>query len=259
MSRPDPYAWTLHFEATIPIIGLVLAYAAAARRRPPERWRSAAFAAGCLLLLATAVTPLDALTYHLLSAHLLQNVVLAEWAPALLVLGLPPAFAARIGGIRPLRVLTRAPLALGLWLVTYYVWHLPPLYDSALEHPALLHLEHACYLAAGVLLWWPVLQDAPHRLSNAARALYLFLAFVLASPIGLLLALLPEPAYDWYVEGGGLWGLSPHTDQQIAGVTMSVEQAIVFFAVFAIFFFRFLAEEDADDHAARYAQPSDGV
>jgi putative membrane protein len=236
-----------------------VAYALAVGGRRTERWRITAFGGGCLLLLAVAVTPLDALSYHLLSAHLLQNVVLAEWAPALLVLGLPPAIAARVGAIPPIRVLTHAPIALALWLVTYYVWHLPPLYDAALEQPVLLHLEHACYLVAGMLLWWPVLQEAPHRLSNAARAVYLFAAFVLASPIGLLLALLPEPAYDWYVEGGGLWGLSPHTDQQIAGVTMSVEQAIVFFAVFAIYFFRFLAEEEADDQAARYAQSSDGV
>jgi cytochrome c oxidase assembly factor CtaG len=90
-----------------------------------------------------------------------------------------------------------------------------------------------------------VLQDLPHRLSNASRALYLFLAFVLASPIGLLLALAPDAAYDYYVEGDGLWGLSAHADQQIAGVTMSAEQAVVFFAVFAVFFFRFLRDEEA--------------
>jgi putative membrane protein len=197
-------------------------------------------------LLATAVTPLDALTYHLLSAHLLQNVVLAEWAPALLVLGVPPALAAQLGRLPAMSILTRAPVALGLWLATYYLWHIPAAYDAALEHQALLHLEHVCYLAAGALLWWPIFQAAPHRLSSAAKVLYLFCAFVLASPIGLLLALLPEPAYDWYVEGDRLWGLSPHTDQQIAGVTMSVEQAIVFFAVFAYFFFRFLAEEEAE-------------
>jgi putative membrane protein len=184
------------------------------------------------------------------SAHLLQNVVLAEWAPALLVLGLPPALAARIGGITVIRLLTRPPVALGLWLVTYFLWHLPVFYDAALEHSGLLHLEHVCYVAAGTLLWWPVFQDAPHRLSNAARALYVFVAFVLASPIGLLLALLPEPVYDWYVEGGGLWGLSPHTDQQIAGVAMSVEQAVVFFAVFSVFFFRFLADEETNGRPA---------
>ena len=210
-----------------------------------ERWRIAAFAAGCVLLLVTAVTPLEALSYHLLSAHLLQNVILAEWAPALLVLGVPPTLAERVGRLPAVPQLTRPPVALTVWLLTYFAWHLPPAYDVALEHPAtLLHLEHAMYLTAGSLLWWPVFQDAPNHVTNAARALYLFLAFVLASPIGLLLALVPEPAYDYYVEGGGLWGLSPTTDQQIAGVTMSVEQAIVFFAVFAVFFFRFLADEE---------------
>jgi putative membrane protein len=221
-----------------------LGYAVAVRRLGVERWRIAAFAAGCLLLLATAVTPLEALSYHLLSAHLLQNVILAEWAPALLVLGIPPALAERIGRLPAVPTLTRPAVALPIWLATYFLWHLPPAYDAALEHPALLHLEHVCYLAAGTLLWWPVFQDAPHRISNAARALYLFLAFVLASPVGLLLALVPEPVYDYYVEGGGLWGLDVHADQQIAGVTMSVEQAIVFFGVFAIFFFRFLADEE---------------
>jgi putative membrane protein len=230
-------------------VALAVTYAIAIRNRRPEGWRIASFACGCLLLLATAVTPLDALTYHLLSAHLLQNVVLAEWAPALLVLGIPPEIAAEVGRIGIVRLLTRPTIALGLWLATYYAWHLPPAYDAALEHYSLLHLEHVCYLAAGTLLWWPVFQDAPHRLSSAGRALYLFAAFVLASPIGLLLALLPEPVYDWYVQGGRLWGLSPETDQQIAGVAMSVEQAVVFFAVFAVFFFRFLAEEEADSHS----------
>ena len=215
-----------------------------ARTHRPEWWRIAAFGAGCLLLILTAVTPLDALTYHLLSAHLLQNVVLAEWAPALLVLGIPPAIAAQLARVPGAVTLTRPPVALGLWLGTYFVWHLPPLYDAALRSYALIHLEHVCYLAAGTLLWWPVFQDVPHRLSSAGRALYLFAAFVLASPVGLLLALLPNPAYDWYVHADRLWGLSAETDQQIAGVTMSVEQAIVFFAIFAFFFFRFLPEEE---------------
>lgn len=234
----------------MPVLALAVAYALAVRGRRPEWWRIAAFAAGCLLLLATAVTPLDSLSYHLLSMHLLQNVVLAEWAPALLVLGIPPGLATRLTRHRGAGLLTWPPVALGIWLVVYYVWHLPAAYDAALERPALLHLEHVCYLAAGVLLWWPILQDAPQQLSNAARALYVFAAFVLASPIGLLLALLPKPAYDWYVEGGGLWGLSPHADQQVAGVTMAVEQAIVFFAFFAVFFFRFLAAEENEPSPA---------
>jgi putative membrane protein len=233
------------------VVALAVGYALAVHGGRAERWRVTSFAAGSALLLATAVTPLDALSYHLLTAHLLQNVVLAEWAPALLVLGVPPAIAERLGLLAGARLVTWPPIALALWLATYFAWHIPAAYDAALENAALLHLEHACYLAAGILLWWPVFQDAPHALSSAARALYLFFAFVLASPVGLLLALLPEPVYDWYVDGGGLWGLAPHADQQIAGVTMSVEQAIVFFVVFAVFFFRFLAEEERKGAAVR--------
>jgi cytochrome c oxidase assembly factor CtaG len=171
--------------------------------------------------------------HYLLSAHLLQNVVLAEWAPALVVFGLPAAFAARI----------RIPalLALFLWLGTYFVWHVPPIYDAALRRPdSLLHVEHATYLVAGILLWWPVVHG---RLPDGAKALYLFAAFVLSSPLGLLLALLPTPVYEFYEDAPQLWGLSDLTDQQIAGVTMAAEQAIVFFAVFAYFFLRFLRTE----------------
>jgi cytochrome c oxidase assembly factor CtaG len=89
-------------------------------------------------------------------------------------------------------------------------------------------------------MWWPVIHG---RLSDGIKAPYLFTAFVLASPLGLLLALLPRPVYDFYKDAPQLWGLSDLADQQIAGLTMEVEQAIVFFAVFAYFFLRFLRTE----------------
>jgi cytochrome c oxidase assembly factor CtaG len=193
-----------------------------------------------VLLLAVSITPLETIALHyLLSVHLLQNVVLAEWAPALLVVAIPPAFAARMPRVPP------AP-ALLLWVVNYMVWHLPWAYDGALRHPhTLLHLEHALYLVTGVLLWWPVVHGAH---SAGLKAGYVFAAFALASPIGLLLALLPEPVYDFYVAPPGeLWGLDPLLDQQIAGVTMALEQAFVFFAVFAFYFARFFREQDEEE------------
>jgi putative membrane protein len=240
----DPYVWSIHPEATLATAAVALAYFLAVRHKPPSRGRIAAFAGGILLLLATAVTPLDSLQYYLLSAHLLQNVVLAEWAPGLLVLGLPAYLAARLAGNRPMRILTYPPVALSVWLGTYFAWHLPWAYDTALENQLLLHVEHASYVAAGCLFWWPVLHDHPRSLHDAARAGYLFAAFLLASPIGLLLAFVPEPVYDFYDDSDELWGLSALTDQQIAGVTMVAEQGIVFFAAFAFFFFRFLAQEE---------------
>jgi cytochrome c oxidase assembly factor CtaG len=69
---------------------------------------------------------------------------------------------------------------------------------------------------------------------------------VLASPIGLLLALVPRPFYAFYAHAPRTWGPGPLGDQQIAGVTMAVEQAVVFFAVFTLYLFRFLREEERD-------------
>jgi putative membrane protein len=248
--RPDPYAWSVHGEALLATAVLLAAYLYGTRQERVSRARLVSFWTGIALLVAVAVTPLDALSFHLLSAHLLQNVVLAEWAPALIVFGIPPGLAATLARFRPVRILTRPVLALTIWLLTYFVWHLPWLYDAALRHPlTLLHLEHALYFAAGCLLWWPVAHDVPHRLDDGARALYIFAAFVFAAPLGLLLALIPSPVYDYYEQGDGLWGLSALTDQEIAGVTMAVEQAIVFFAVFSYYLARFLKAEAADVQA----------
>ena len=84
-------------------------------------------------------------------------------------------------------------VALPVWLADYYVWHVPAVYDAALDHQAwLIHVEHACYFGTGILVWWPLVQDAPRRLASGARAAYAFAAFVLAAPLGLLLALAAE-------------------------------------------------------------------
>lgn len=212
------------------------------RRYPSDERRRLAFELGLILLLAVYVTPIETISLHyLLSVHLLQNVVTAEWAPGLIVFGLSPALASELSRHRPVRVLTHPLVALPLWLGTYFAWHVPAIYDAALtRQSSLLHVEHLTYFVAGCLMWWPVIHG---RYSDGVKALYLFAAFVLAAPLGLLLALLPHPVYDFYKDAPQLWGLSDLTDQQIAGVTMAVEQAIVFFAVFAYFFIRFLRAE----------------
>lgn len=240
----DPYAWTADLDALVLCPALLAGYALAVRRYPTDRARAACFLGGVVLLAAVFVTPLGNLALHyLLWAHLLQNVALAEWAPALLVLGLPPALARAAERLPGARTFTNPAVALPLWLGTYFAWHLPWPYDAALRNHALLHLEHACYFASGVLFWWPVVHG---RHGNGLKAVYVFAAFVLAAPLGLLLALLPNPIYDFYEDAPRLMGLSPLSDQQIAGVTMAVEQAVVLFGVFATFLLRFLAEEEGE-------------
>jgi cytochrome c oxidase assembly factor CtaG len=238
----DPHSWSLHWDVLLAIGALAAAYFWSQRRWPADATRRAAFELAVILLLAVYVTPLHTIALHyLLSVHLLQNVVTAEWAPGLVVFALAPSLAQQLARFATVRLLTHPLVALPLWLGTYFLWHIPPIYDKALEQSGwLLHLEHLTYFFAGVLMWWPVVHG---RYSDGVKAAYLFGAFVLAAPLGLLLALLPRPIYGFYKDAPQLWGLSDLTDQQIAGVTMAVEQAIVFFAVFAHFFMRFLRAE----------------
>ncbi|MFN2628767.1 MAG: cytochrome c oxidase assembly protein [Gaiellaceae bacterium] len=225
-------------EITVVVPLLAAGAALAGRQFPVPRGRVLAFWTGIALIVAAFATRLQPLALHdFLWAHLLQNVVLAEWAPALLIVSLSPALAARVGGFALFRPLAALPI----WLATYFVWHLPWLYDAALRRPhSLLHLEHLMYLGAGGLLWWPVIHG---RHPSGLKAAYLFAGFVLASPLGLLLALLPRPIYSVYEAAAPTWSLSALRDQQIGGVTMAAEQAVVFFAVFAHFLLRFLGEE----------------
>jgi cytochrome c oxidase assembly factor CtaG len=224
------------FEVTVLVPVLVAAYVLLRRRTPGTHAQTAAFVLAVALIVAAFATRLQPLALHtFLWAHLLQNVTLAEWAPGLLALAIPAAAAARF----------RVPVVtvLVVWLATYFIWHLPWLYDLALEHPhSLLHVEHLSYLLTGLLMWWPIVHG---RMPAGAKAAYLFGAFVLASPLGLLLALLPRAVYDVYKDAASTWGISATADQQIAGVTMAAEQAVVFFTVFIVMFMRFLREEQS--------------
>lgn len=244
--EPTPWAWNPAWLEIVVVLVLGGAYALSQRRHPASTPRRIAFAAGIGLLLLVFVTPVETIaTTYLLSAHLAQNVVVAEWAPALLVLGIPASLAGVIGRLPGMWLLTNPFVALPLWVATYAVWHVPTLYNAALRQQTwLLPIEHACYLIAGLLLWWPVFQSVPHALGAGGKAAYVFVAFLLNSPIGLLLALLPSAVYSFYEGAPRLWGLSALRDQQIAGVLMAGTEAILFFGIFAVYFRRFLIEED---------------
>jgi putative membrane protein len=245
-AAPSPGSWHAAWEEVAALALIAIAYGRAVRKYELSSWRRRAFDGALLIALAAVVSPLATLALdYFLWAHLLQNVALAEWAPALAVAALSPALAAALVRPRVVRALVQPLVALPLWLAVYGVWHVPALYDAALDHRLLLDLEHASYLVTGCLLWWPVFQDAPRRIRAGGKAAYLFSAFVLASPLGLVLALLPSPVYHFYERAPRLWGIEPLTDQQIGGVVMTVSEGILFFTLFAVFFVRFMAEEEA--------------
>jgi cytochrome c oxidase assembly factor CtaG len=259
---PPPYSFS--FEPLFLALAAVAAVAyARARPRPPRR-RAVLFALGLALVAGALNSPLETLAAHyLLVVHLLQNVMIADWAPPLLILGLTPALRAAIArrGGRSLERVTDPRVAVGVWLVGWYGIHLAGFYDLALRNPWLLNVEHALLLAIGLLFWWPVLADDPQRLSDAAKVAYLGVGFVGSAFLGLALTFSPTPFYDYYVDAPRLWGLSAAQDQNLGGVLMSVEQAFVFLAAIAYFVLRLVPDEEGprpDDAAHGVNPPLEG-
>jgi cytochrome c oxidase assembly factor CtaG len=237
--------WDPGWMAGVALAGLDYGLAVRlARRRglASSPWRAVSFAAGLVLIALALFSPLEhyALT-RMLSLHLLQNVMLADWAPPLLVLGLAPWMAEAFERRRAFRIAVHPAVALPYWLAAWYVLHLPPVYDYALRHGWALGGEHLVFLTAGVLFWWPVLR--PGLLRPPARVAYLFAAFVLASPVALLIALASRPIYDFYASAPKLWGWSALTDQEAGGITMAVEQSVLLFAALGYAFNRLLSED----------------
>jgi cytochrome c oxidase assembly factor CtaG len=180
---------------------------------------------------------------RLLLMHLLQNVLIADWAPLLLILGLTPALRALIAP-RVERV-TRPRIALPLWLAAWYGTHTAVFYDYALRNSWALNVEHLVLLAAGLVFWWPVLTG---RLSTAGTIAYLGVAFVSSAFLGLALTFSTSVFYDYYAAAPRLWGLSAAKDQNLGGILMNAEQTLVFLGALGFFLMRLL-DEEAERHA----------
>jgi putative membrane protein len=238
VTHPPP-AESFTFEPLFVLLaaGAAVAYARAARGRAVPVWRMALFGLGLVLVVAPLNSPLETLAAnYLVLAHLLQNAVIADWAPPLLILGLTPGMRAAIErrGGRPMAAVTTLPAALAIWLTGWYLIHLGPVYDGVLRHPQLLNLEHAVLISIGLIFWWPVLGSS--RALAGDIVLYLLAAFVAVSFLGLAFTFITHPFYSFYLDAPRVWGLSPSEDQNLGGVVMNAEQSIVFLSalVYAI-------------------------
>jgi cytochrome c oxidase assembly factor CtaG len=235
---------------------LVLAAAAgtlywrAARTERPAAWRVVAFASGLFLIAASLNSPLETIaSRYLLLIHLLQNGLIADLAPLLVLLGLTPRMRAELGrrGLDRLRTRWILPIWLGAW----YLTHLAPFYDWALRTGWGLNIEHAILMAAGLLFWWPIVSG---RLSPPTGLAYLAIAFIGSSFLGLAYIFSSRPFYAFYEQAPRLWGLSPIRDQNLGGILMNGEQTLVFLVAIGWFVLRLLDEEHARDEVATSAR-----
>jgi cytochrome c oxidase assembly factor CtaG len=215
------------------------------RRRRADRapWtRALLFGAGLALLVLPLVSPLDvAADEKLLSAHMLQHVLIGDAAVALLVVALrgpilffllPPAVLRPLAGLRRLRaflsLLLRPLVAMGLWTAAIYAWHAPGAYDYAAAHPLVHDLEHLSFVLVGTLVWIQLVDPARHgRLRRPERIFFALGMVALMQPLVDALLFSSSPAYARYSDQPDrLFGLSPLTDQRLAGVVMMTEQLL---------------------------------
>jgi cytochrome c oxidase assembly factor CtaG len=216
-------------------------YWRAVRQESPPWWRLTAFGSGLFFVAASLNSPLETVSDHyLLLMHLLQNALIADVAPLLVVLGLTPRMREAIGRRGPARL--RLRWILPLWLAAWYGTHLAFFYDWALRTGWGLNIEHGILIAAGLLFWWPIVSG---RLVPATGLAYLAVAFVGSSFLGLAYIFSSNPFYSFYEHAPRLWGLSPVSDQNLGGILMNGEQTLVFLLAIGWFVLRLLDEEHA--------------
>jgi cytochrome c oxidase assembly factor CtaG len=230
-----------------------------------RRWREVgasagrlvSFLGGMVLVLIALCSPVDRLAEQLFFMHMVQHLVLLDLAPILVLLGLTKKI------LRPLtRRLMRVEQAAGpfahpVFAIVVYagfmvLWHIPAMYDAALEHPVVHVLEHLTFGFAGGLYWWFLLSPirSRRRLGGMGPVVYMLATKAIVGLLGILLAFAPDAIYDFYERQPGYWGLSPGTDQAVGGLVMALEQSIVMGVALVFLFVRALGESEREEQRA---------
>lgn len=200
------------------------------------------FVAGVIVTVLAIVSPIDAIgEQYLQSVHMLQHVLIADLGIALTVVAargpltvflLPRDLLvplARVGLLRRLlRFVLRPGVSFAVWVAVLVSWHIPVLYEAALHNRAWHDLEHTSFVLGGILVWTQIIDPSRHaRLTLSERLGYTGLVFWAGQIMAYVLLFDFRPLFSTYVDQPvRLLGLSPLTDQRIAGVVMMVEQAL---------------------------------
>ena len=170
-------------------------------------------ALGVAVLWILVASPVAHLDHHLLTAHMMQHLLLMLVAAPLILLGVPS-------------IVTRwRPHPAFCWLagtVTVIVWHVPAVFELALRSHFWHAFEHTSFFAAGILFWWPVIQPVPGMATGWSVPLYLFFATLPCDALSAFLTFCGHVVYRPYLHGSGHFGLSALDDQALAGALMWV-------------------------------------
>lgn len=261
---PEGFNWTAWPADPIVVGGLIAlgaGYVAATlwrRRIAPgarvDALKAASFSGALAVLFGTLTGPLHELSdYYLFSAHMVQHMLLVFTMPPLLLYGLPGWM------LRPLlpdgrllrlgRAVTRPFGAFTAFNVVLVAWHLPPLYNLAMEQHAIHIAMHLMFMAAAVILWWPVLSPLGElpRAPYAVQLLYLFVVGLPMVMVAIFISMADGLLYPYYAAAPRIWEwLRPQADQHLGGLIMWIPGGFVFLVAISVVFFRWQAA-GADD------------
>lgn len=219
-------------------------------------WRLAAFGVGVLAFSGALASPIARLAEQMFLWHMVQHILLVDVAPIFLLAGFDEdilnPLTRRLTRVRKVFAwLSRPVSAVVLYVGTLWLWHVPVLYNAALEQPLLHVLQHASLIAVGVIFWWHVLQPVPSPHAVRGPGVFPFMAAtkVCTGILASLLTFLPERGfvYDFYLDQPRMWGLTAAADQQFGGAIMVTEELVLLTAAFAFMFVRMLSQADEDN------------
>jgi putative membrane protein len=209
-----------------------------------RHWLS--FLGAVLTLIAALVSPLDALSESLFSAHMVQHLILMLVSAPLLVISdfqlallwtLPRRRARLLGSgfnqSRPVsgvwRVLNNPVLVWILFTMVMWLWHAPLFFQAALHNELIHTLEHLTFLITAMLFWWVLFKHTrPDHIHYAMTIPFLFLTVLQSGILGALMTFTSQPWYPYYSDFVAYWGLTPLQDQQLAGLIMWMPGGAVF-------------------------------
>jgi cytochrome c oxidase assembly factor CtaG len=226
-------------------------------------WRLGSFLLGLAVIWVAIASPLDGFADALLSAHMVEHLLLMSFAPPLLLLGYPVVPLLR-GLPRWVRIYLFGPLlrirmlrSLGYLLITPVVawlamnlaflgWHVPAAYDFALEHERWHEFEHLCFLGTSILFWWPVIHPWPtHRVfAGWFLLLYLVMADIVNTVLSAFLAFCDRPVYSYYLREPNAFHISPLSDQRAGAVVMWVIGSVIFLVPAIVLTFRLVQSRE---------------
>lgn len=216
-------------------------------------WRLLSFLIGLCSLALALLSPIDVLAEQSFSFHMAQHMLLLDLVPIFCILGLNkillrPATRRLQALERSLGPLMHPWVAVVLYIVAMWAWHVPGAYDSALENATVHVLEHVCFLSVGFLYWWQLLSPIRSRFHGGAMGplLYMVSTKVGVGLLGILLTFAPNPLYSYYDVREGIFGLSAGVDQQIGGELMALEQTIVMAIALAYLLFRAIDQSERE-------------